>query len=105
MRLRRGENRATIASDPPVAARSCELTLELPRDTCAVRVQMLGPVDTGPCRFINWPRRQHMKAGKRVSLNLEVQEIEKREKAGGHCSSSTTHRGCTCACRPPTTGL
>jgi hypothetical protein len=33
-----------------------------------------------------------------VSLDLEVEEIERREKAGGTCTSSTTSRHCTCAC-------
>jgi hypothetical protein len=33
-----------------------------------------------------------------VSLDLEVTEIERREKAGGTCTSSTTSRHCTCAC-------
>ncbi len=37
------------------------------------------------------------------SLNLEIEEIEKREKAGGTCTSSTTSRHCTCACVYPTT--
>jgi hypothetical protein len=33
------------------------------------------------------------------SLNLEVEEIEKREFLGGSCTSSSTHRMCTCACK------
>ncbi len=40
---------------------------------------------------------------KAVSLNLEIEEIEKREKAGGTCTSSTTSRHCTCMCIAPTT--
>ena len=38
-----------------------------------------------------------------MALNLEVEEIEKREKGGGNCSSSTTSNRCTCLCRPSTT--
>lgn len=44
-----------------------------------------------------------MKESKLTSLNLEVEEIEKREKAGGRCSSSTTSNHCTCMCIPNTT--
>jgi hypothetical protein len=33
-----------------------------------------------------------------VALDLEIEEIESREKAGGNCTSSTTSRHCTCAC-------
>jgi len=40
-----------------------------------------------------------------VSLDLEIEEIESREKAGGFCSSSTTSRRCTCMCIAPTTGI
>lgn len=36
-------------------------------------------------------------------LNLEVEEIETRERGGGCVTSSSTSRLCTCACRPPTT--
>jgi hypothetical protein len=32
------------------------------------------------------------------TLDLEVTEIERREKAGGSCTSSSTSRHCTCAC-------
>jgi hypothetical protein len=39
-----------------------------------------------------------------VSLDLEVEEIERREKAGGSCTSSTTSRHCTCACISTTIG-
>ena len=38
-----------------------------------------------------------------LSLDLEVEEIEKREKAAGNCTSSTTSRHCTCMCVGPTT--
>jgi len=31
-------------------------------------------------------------------LDLEVEEIESRERAFGTCTSSTTNRRCTCAC-------
>jgi hypothetical protein len=31
-------------------------------------------------------------------LNLEVEEIERRERGGGSCTSSTTARLCTCKC-------
>jgi hypothetical protein len=31
-------------------------------------------------------------------LNLEVEEIESRERSGGCFTSSTTSRLCTCAC-------
>jgi hypothetical protein len=34
-----------------------------------------------------------------LSLDLEIEEIESREKAGGNCTSSTTSRHCTCRCR------
>jgi len=34
-----------------------------------------------------------------VSLNLEVDEIESRERTGGSCTSSSTHNYCTCACK------
>jgi hypothetical protein len=39
-----------------------------------------------------------MKEKMSVLLNLEVEEIERREKAGGTCTSSTTSRHCTCMC-------
>jgi len=32
------------------------------------------------------------------TLDLEITEIERRERAGGSCSSSTTSPHCTCAC-------
>jgi len=38
-----------------------------------------------------------------VLLHLEVEEIEKREKAGGSCTSSTTSNHCTCMCIYTTT--
>jgi hypothetical protein len=38
-----------------------------------------------------------------LSLDLEIDEIESREKAGGTCTSSTTSRHCTCLCFFPTT--
>ena len=41
----------------------------------------------------------------RLSLDLEIEEIESREKPGGFCSSSTTSRRCTCMCIAPTTGF
>lgn len=31
-------------------------------------------------------------------LNLEVEEIERRERGHGSCTSSTTSRLCTCKC-------
>jgi hypothetical protein len=40
---------------------------------------------------------------KALSLDLEIEEIETREKAGGTCTSSTTSRHCTCMCIYPTT--
>jgi hypothetical protein len=40
-----------------------------------------------------------------LSLDLEIEEIESREKAGGICSSSTTSRRCTCMCIAPTTAV
>jgi len=39
----------------------------------------------------------------KLSLDLEIEEIESREKAGGTCTSSTTSRHCTCMCVFPTT--
>jgi hypothetical protein len=39
-----------------------------------------------------------------ATLDLEIEEIESREKAGGHCTSSTTSRRCTCLCFITTTG-
>jgi hypothetical protein len=41
----------------------------------------------------------------KLSLDLEIEEIESREKAGGTCTSSTTSRHCTCMCIAPTTGI
>jgi hypothetical protein len=38
-------------------------------------------------------------------LNLEVEEIETRERSGGCSTSSSTSRLCTCACKPATTGI
>ncbi len=38
-----------------------------------------------------------------TSLDLEIEEIESREKAGGSCTSSTTSRRCTCLCFITTT--
>lgn len=38
-----------------------------------------------------------------LSLDLEIEEIETREKSGGYCSSSTTSNRCTCLCIPRTT--
>ena len=32
------------------------------------------------------------------ALNLEVEEIERRERGHGSCTSSTTSRLCTCRC-------
>ncbi len=32
------------------------------------------------------------------ALDLEITEIERREKAGGSCTSSSTSPHCTCAC-------
>jgi hypothetical protein len=32
------------------------------------------------------------------TLDLEIMEIERREKAGGRCTSSSTSPHCTCAC-------
>ncbi len=40
-----------------------------------------------------------------LSLDLEIEEIESRERAGGNCTSSTTSRRCTCLCIAPTTGV
>jgi hypothetical protein len=40
---------------------------------------------------------------KNATLNLEVEEIESRQRAGGTCTSSTTSKLCTCLCRFPTT--
>lgn len=37
------------------------------------------------------------------ALNLEVEEIETRERAGGCSTSSSTSRLCTCPCRYTTT--
>lgn len=36
-------------------------------------------------------------------LDLEVEEIERRERSGGCLTSSSTSRLCTCACRYTTT--
>jgi len=33
-----------------------------------------------------------------MTLDLEIKEIERRERAGGSCTSSSTSRHCTCAC-------
>ena len=38
---------------------------------------------------------------KAESLNLEVEEIEKRERGRPNCTSSTTSDFCTCLCRIP----
>ncbi len=38
-----------------------------------------------------------------LSLNLEVEELETRERAGGCFTSSSTSRMCTCACKDTTT--
>ena len=35
---------------------------------------------------------------RKLVLDLEIDEIESREKAGGSCTSSTTSRHCTCMC-------
>jgi len=40
---------------------------------------------------------------KSVVLDLEVEEIETRERAGGCFTSSSTSRLCTCACKYTTT--
>jgi hypothetical protein len=40
-----------------------------------------------------------------VTLDLEIKEIERREKAGGFCTSSSTSRHCTCMCIATTTGV
>jgi hypothetical protein len=37
------------------------------------------------------------------ALNLEVEEIESRERAGGCSTSSSTSHLCTCPCRYTTT--
>jgi hypothetical protein len=42
--------------------------------------------------------KEHMKI-----LNLEVEEIETRERGGGCFTSSSTSRMCTCACKDTTT--
>ncbi len=39
----------------------------------------------------------------KLNLDLEVEEIEKREVGGGSCTSSTTSRRCTCLCAYTTT--
>ena len=44
-----------------------------------------------------------MTENKGLVLDLEIDEIETREKAGGTCTSSTTSRHCTCMCIFPTT--
>ena len=36
-------------------------------------------------------------------LDLEVEEIETRERSGGCLTSSSTSRMCTCACKYTTT--
>lgn len=36
-------------------------------------------------------------------LELEVEEIERRERGHGSCTSSTTSRLCTCKCIDTTT--
>jgi hypothetical protein len=46
-----------------------------------------------------------METQRPVMLDLEIHEIERREKAGGSCSSSTTSRHCTCMCIATTTGI
>ncbi len=35
----------------------------------------------------------------KASLNLEVEDVEKRERGRPSCTSSTTHDLCTCACK------
>src|SRR5262249_14487235 len=55
-------------------------------------------------RPIRHPAEERMKETMPV-LNLEVEEIETRERAGGNCTSSTTSRHCTCLCRATTTTL
>ena len=35
---------------------------------------------------------------RKLVLDLEIDEIESREKAGGSCTSSTTSSHCTCMC-------
>ena len=44
-----------------------------------------------------------MKDNMPAVLNLEVEEIETRERAGGCQTSSSTSRLCTCPCRYTTT--
>lgn len=44
-----------------------------------------------------------MKERESTSLNLEVEEVETRERLGGNCTSSTTRSFCTCACFYTTT--
>ncbi|HEX4825911.1 MAG TPA: hypothetical protein VFV19_16545 [Candidatus Polarisedimenticolaceae bacterium] len=44
-----------------------------------------------------------MNESKTVVLDLEIDEIETREKASGTCTSSTTSPRCTCMCIFPTT--
>jgi hypothetical protein len=39
-----------------------------------------------------------MKPNPPLMLDLEITEIERREKAGGFCTSSTTSSHCTCMC-------
>ncbi len=44
-----------------------------------------------------------MKETMPVALNLELEEIETRERAGGCSTSSSTNRLCTCPCKETTT--
>jgi hypothetical protein len=44
-----------------------------------------------------------MKEKKPLSLDLEVQELERGRKPGGCLTSSTTSNLCTCPCIPPPT--
>jgi hypothetical protein len=43
-----------------------------------------------------------MNEGSRLVLNLEVEEIERRERSGGCLTSSSTSRLCTCPCKETT---
>jgi hypothetical protein len=44
-----------------------------------------------------------MNEEKTFALDLEIEEIEKRERGGGNCTSSTTSNRCTCLCFYTTT--
>lgn len=54
--------------------------------------------DPGPGGAAHQPEVDMERQTSRLTLDLEIMEIERREKAGGSCTSSSTSDHCTCAC-------